>query len=156
MYIHFDEIDSDSRVWIYQSDRLLNDHEKSEIEIYLSDLCTNWNTHGKPVNCSYFVKDWFICLFVDESKNNASGCSIDSSVATIKLIEQEFKINFFNRLNIAFMDGNQAKVLPLSEFKNVINENLMVFNNLVKTKKAMESSWIVPIQHSWLAKYLDK
>lgn len=155
MFVPFDEIDNDSRVWIYQSDKLMSDTEKSLIENHLSNLCDNWNTHGKPVHCSYFVKDWFICLLVDESINNASGCSIDSSVTTIKNIEQEFKIDFFNRLNIAFMDNKVAKVLPLSKFKNIINEDIMVFNNLVKTKKELESSWIIPIQDSWLAKYLD-
>lgn len=156
MFVPFDEIDENSRVWIYQSDRSMSTQEKSAMQTHLDNLCANWNTHGAPVHCSYFLQDWFICLFVDESKNNASGCSIDSSVATIKKIEQEFNIDFFNRLNIAFIDGKNPKVLPLSEFKNVINENLMVFNNLVKTKKEMETSWIIPIQNSWLAKYLVK
>jgi hypothetical protein len=156
MFVPFSELDGESRVWIYQADRKMSEKEKSVIESHLNDLCVNWNTHGAPVYCSYFVQDWFICLFVDESKNNASGCSIDSSVATIKKIEQEYNIDFFNRLNIGFMDGKDVKVLPLSKFKSVMNENHMVFNNLVKTKKEMESSWIIPIQNSWLAKYLVK
>ena len=156
MLVPYNEIDGNSRVWVYQSDRIITNQEKPLIENHLINLCVNWNTHGEPVHSSFILNDWFICLFVDESKNNASGCSIDSSVATIKTIEQQFRIDFFNRLNIAYVDEEKTtKVLPLPKFKSEINENLMVFNNLVKTKMELENSWIIPIKDSWLSKYLD-
>lgn len=156
MLVPYNEIDGNSRVWVYQSDRIITNQEKPLIENHLINLCVNWNTHGEPVHSSFILNDWFICLLVDESKNNASGCSIDSSVATIKTIEQQFRIDFFNRLNIAYVDEEKTtKVLPLPKFKSEINENLMVFNNLVKTKMELENSWIIPIKDSWLSKYLD-
>ena len=80
MLVPYKEIDDNSRVWIYQSDRIISNQERPVIENHLTNLCVNWNTHGEPVHSSYILNDWFICLFVDESKNNASGCSIDSSV----------------------------------------------------------------------------
>ena len=80
MYIPYSDINPNSRVWIYQSDRAFNTSEKTDIELQLTDLCNNWNTHGSPLHCSFQIHDWFICLFVDESGQDASGCSIDSSV----------------------------------------------------------------------------
>jgi hypothetical protein len=65
MFKPFNQISNNSRVWIYQSDRMFTSQEKSIIEKYLFDLCQNWNTHGKPVESSFLVKDWFICLFVN-------------------------------------------------------------------------------------------
>lgn len=156
MFKPFNQISNNSRVWIYQSDRMFTSQEKSIIEKYLFDLCQNWNTHGKPVESSFLVKDWFICLFVNESFNNASGCSIDSSVSTIKKIEKQFKLDLFNRLNIAYIDNHDnTKVVSLSEFKNVVTKDMKVFNNLVQTKYDLEKNWIIPIEKSWLFKYLN-
>ena len=68
MYVPYNQISSDARAWIYQSDRVFNTSEKKDIEIQLTDLCNNWNTHGTALHCSFHIHDWFICLFVDESK----------------------------------------------------------------------------------------
>ena len=155
MYIPYSQISNDSRVWIYQSDRPLNSSEKINIEIQLTDLCNNWNTHGSVLNCSFQLHDWFICLFVDESKRGASGCSIDSSVAVIKSIANQYNIDFFNRMNIAFLDGESTKVLPIEEFKTLLTPQTVVYDNLVKTKTEYESKWKVPLSESWLARFID-
>ena len=65
MYVTYNQISSDARVWIYQSDRAFNAAEKTDIESQLTDLCNNWNTHGTALHCSFQIHDWFICLFVD-------------------------------------------------------------------------------------------
>ncbi len=155
MYIPYSQISNDSRVWIYQSDRPFNSSEKTNIEIQLTDLCNNWNTHGSVLNCSFQLHDWFICLFVDESKQGASGCSIDSSVAVIKAIANQYNIDFFNRMNIAFLDGESTKVLPIEEFKKLLTPQTVVYDNLVKTKTEYESKWKVPLSESWLARFSD-
>jgi len=47
---------------------------------------------------------------VDEDQEAPSGCSIDSSVAIIKDIEQKMKVNMFDRLNFAYkIDTNTVK-----------------------------------------------
>tara|TARA_B100000886_G_scaffold339955_1_gene307131 strand:+ start:2013 stop:2480 length:468 start_codon:yes stop_codon:yes gene_type:complete len=155
MYIPYDQISNYARVWIYQSDRPFNSSEKTDIEIQLTDLCNNWNTHGSILHCSFQLHDWFICLFVDESKQGASGCSIDSSVAVIKAIANQYNIDFFNRMNIAFLDGESTKVLPIAEFKKQLTPQTVVFNNLVSTKSEYESKWKVPLSESWLARFTD-
>ena len=96
MYVPYNQISSDARVWIYQSDRAFNVAEKTNIESQLTDLCNNWNTHGTALHCSFQIHDWFICLFVDESKQGASGCSIDSSVAVIKKLSLINTISTFS------------------------------------------------------------
>ena len=113
MYVSYNQISSDARVWIYQSDRAFNAAEKTDIESQLTDLCNHWNTHGTVLHCSFQIHDWFICLFVDESKQGASGCSIDSSVAVIKAIAKQYNIDFFNRMNIAFLDGDLTQGITL-------------------------------------------
>ena len=155
MYVPYNKISSDARVWIYQSDRTFSSAEKTDLESQLIELCNNWNTHGTALHCSFQIHDWFICLFVDESKQGASGCSIDSSVAVIKAIANQYNIDFFNRMNIAFLDGDLTKVLPLAEFKKQLTNQTIVYNNLVSTKGEYESKWKVPLSESWLARFAN-
>ena len=151
----FNNMPANSKVWIYQSDRAFNASEKIDIESQLTDLCNNWNAHGTALHCSFQIHDWFICLFVDESKQGASGCSIDSSVAVIKAIANQYNIDFFNRMNIAFLDGDLTQVLPLAEFKKQLTPQTIVYNNLVSTKGEYESKWKVPLSESWLARFAN-
>ena len=39
----------DSRVWIYQSNRLFTMSQALEIEDMLKDFATSWKSHGTPV-----------------------------------------------------------------------------------------------------------
>ena len=63
MYVSYDQISSDARVWIYQSDRAFNTAEKTDIESQLTNLCNNWNTHAQHciVHFRYTIGS-FACL----------------------------------------------------------------------------------------------
>ncbi len=39
----------DSRIWIYQANRLFSLAEALEIEILLKEFAANWKSHGLPV-----------------------------------------------------------------------------------------------------------
>ena len=54
---------------------------------------------------------------------------------------------------------DKIELLPLSQLKyafenNFIDADTFYFNNVVLTKKELESNWIIPIKDSWLAKKL--
>ena len=150
----YSELPSHSKVFIYQSNKELNNKELSQIKNLLTDFSTNWQTHGKPVCNSFKLFNYFICFFVDESSYTTSGCSLDSMVGLIKSIGVKFNIDFFNRNNIAFIDNMQTKLLSINEFKDLIHLDMIVYNNLVKTKSEFESSWKSPVQDTWLSRYL--
>jgi hypothetical protein len=44
---------------------------------------------------------------VDERKAGVSGCSTDSSVRFIKSLGEKYKVDFFNRTNLAFVVKGQ-------------------------------------------------
>ena len=150
----YSELPSHSKVFIYQSNKELNNKELSQIKNLLTDFSTNWQTHGKPVFNSFKLFNYFICFFVDESSYTTSGCSLDSMVGLIKSIGVKFNIDFFNRNNIAFIDNMQTKLLSINDFKDLIYPDMIVYNNLVKTKSEFESSWKSPVRETWLSRYL--
>lgn len=153
--MNWKDLDNDSRVWVYQSNRKLTAEEVKEIKLSGNQFIAKWAAHGKALNAAFEVfYNRFLVLFVDEIQAQASGCSIDSSVHFIKQIESHFNLDLFNRMQICFRDEEVIKDLPLNEFRaklenHEISEETIVFNNLVETKADFMKAWEVPIELSW-------
>ena len=153
-----DNFDDNSRVWIYQSSRMFTLGEAFEIEKMLADFVDSWQTHGTPVKgyANLFFGQ-FVVVMADETGAGVSGCSTDSSVRVIKMIEQRFNVKMFDRLNLAFLVKDKVQLLPLSQLQygldnNFITADTIYFNNTVLTKKELLKNWLLPIKKSWLAK----
>jgi hypothetical protein len=151
----------ESKVWIYQSNRLFSMGEAFEIEDLLKEFTGQWKSHGTPVKgAGYLFFGQFIILMADESATGVSGCSTDSSVRLIKDIEQRFTVNMFDRTTLAFLVKDKIQLLPLSQLQYVVDNGFidadtLYFNNLVQTKEELESKWIVPVKDSWLEKKIS-
>jgi hypothetical protein len=151
---------NDARVWVYQCDRPLTDTEVADITSAGNTFVSGWAAHGAKLNASFeIIYNLFIVLSVDEKQAMASGCSIDSSVHFIKSLEQKYNLNLFDRMQVAYRANNEIKLCKLSEFEklaeqNVINENTIVFNNIVTTAINFKSKWEVPVKDSWQSRVL--
>ena len=74
MFVPYSEIAESSRVWIYQSDRVLTEQELVFVKQRLLEFCNNWKAHQVHLKSSYQVlHNRFIILLVDEQQVNASG-----------------------------------------------------------------------------------
>ena len=153
-----EDFNDNSRVWIYQSSRILGMGEALQIEPILENFVTSWKSHGAAVKgYANLLFGQFIIIMADESQSTTvGGCSTDSSVRIIKQIEQDLKVDMFNRQNLSFIIKDKIQVLPLAQLNyavdnDFINPDTLFFNNLVATKKELLEKWIVPIKDSWLA-----
>lgn len=152
----------DSKVWVYQSSRLFAMSEALQIEDLLNHFVANWKSHGDPVKgAAYLFFGQFIILMADEEATGVSGCSTDTSVRLIKEIENLYKVNMFDRQNLAFVVKDKVQLIPLSQFtyaveNNFINASTLYFNNTVLTKTELENNWIISVKDSWLGKRLPK
>jgi hypothetical protein len=155
MLVPFDALSKSSKVWIYQANRELSDDEIARVKSKLEKFLTNWQSHGKDLVTSYKIAyNQFIILAVDEEKTNSSGCSVDASVAVIKELEQDLQVDLFNRMLVTFKIGDNVNTVNLNDFKRYINEGkieeeTIVFNNLIKNVAELESNWEVPVKNSW-------
>jgi hypothetical protein len=147
---------ADSRVWIYQSNRLFGMMEALELEKVLNAFTDQWQAHGAPVKgfASLFFGQ-FIVLMADESQTGVSGCSTDSSVRMIKAVEEGFGVSLFDRQLLAFVVKDKVQLIPLSQLKaavegGFVSGETLYFNNLVATKEALENNWLIPVKDSWL------
>jgi hypothetical protein len=152
------QISENSRIWIYQSDSILKQEEEAEILQILEQFTSNWQAHGHDLAAlGEVLYHKFIVLSVDEQVAGATGCSIDKSVVLMKDIEQKFKINLFDRFQVAFKLNDELKSCGREEFEEMIknkqvNENTIVFNNLIQTRKELKTSWEIPFKNSWHAR----
>jgi len=147
-----------SRVWVYQSNRAFTDEEVQNIQQQLNEFTAQWKAHGHQLAAKADVLyNFFIVFFVDEASAGVTGCSIDSSVRIIKDLEQKYKIDLFNRFNIAYKVGDKVVVSSKEDFETLVNikavgPQTIVFNNLVQTLKEFETKWEIPFEQSWHSK----
>lgn len=151
-----ERISPNAKVWIYQSSTPLSTVDAEKISSITSAFVKDWAAHGSNLIADYqLFFDRFICLFVDESAQGASGCSIDSSVHFIQNLEKQFGISLMNRTDVAYVDAEgDIKLIDLYQLKDAatkgeLSDKTFVFNNLVRTKDEMEKSWLTPIAESW-------
>jgi hypothetical protein len=157
-----EDFDASSRVWIYQGSRQFLMSEALQVEEMLETFLENWNSHGTPVKgYANLLFGQFLVLMADETATGVSGCSTDSSVRLVKQIEETFRVDMFNRQNLAFLVKDKVQTLPYAQlqygFENgFIGEDTTYFNNLVSTKEALINQWMIPVKDSWLMQRLPK
>ena len=157
----FSSMPQNARVWVYQCNRDFTNDEVSILNDKVKIFCANWKAHGHPLETSFnIIFNRFIVLAVNENIEAASGCSIDSSVRFIKDLEKEFKIDFFDRMNVCFFNKeNQLKSFNFHQLFTLLNSeeinlNTPVFNNMVSTKGEFISNWLTPLKESWIAPFI--
>ncbi|WP_375580951.1 hypothetical protein ABWH96_08030 [Marivirga tractuosa] len=159
MYTNFNDLDKNSRLWVYQSDRAFNNDEKQFILQNGKAFVESWTAHNKALNASIEIKyDQFIVLAVDETKASATGCSIDKSVHFIKALENELKINLLDKSKIAFLKNDEVILESLSTIKSKVESEdilpeLLTFNNMVSNKSDFDSNWLIPASESWMGRF---
>jgi hypothetical protein len=159
MYVPFDELPEDSRIWIYQSSKKFTDEEVVDIEKDLTEFLTNWSAHGTSLESSFLIKyNRFIIIAVNQEVQAATGCSIDSSVVFIQNLEQKYGIDLLDKMNVAFKQGEYITYKTLLDFKKLakdksVSENTIVFNNLVNTIEEWKENWEVPASESWHSRF---
>lgn len=151
----FEKLAPNSRIWIYQSNKKLTENECIEIQHSLHQFTTAWHAHQQALSAAAEIKhQQFIILAVDENMVAASGCSIDSSVRFLKGLENQYQIELFDRMRIAYWENNEVHTCTKNEFQEKIDTGLihhhtLVFNNMIQFKSELENHWLVPITESW-------
>ena len=159
MFVPFENLPEESRIWIYQSNRKFSDDEMAEIENELKSFVENWAAHGTGLEASYLLKyNRFIVLAVNQEVQQATGCSIDSSVGFIQDLEKKYNVDLLDKMNVTFKNGEHIAHKSLIDFKRMakekaVTQNTIVFNNLVNTIEEFNENWEVPAGESWHSRF---
>lgn len=160
MLVEFKELPNTARIWIYQCNRSFSPTELGEIHQLMQVFLTQWTAHGAELKAGYEIPyNRFIVLGLDQSLNSASGCSIDASVHFIQQLEEKYKVDLLDKMNVSYKQGEFVAYKPLKDFKKMakeraVSKNTVVFNNLVATKQEYLEHWEVPASESWHARIM--
>lgn len=163
MFQEFDKMSVSSRVWIYQSNRLMSAKEENVVAYTLKNAINAWDSHGVPLLGSVKVQDGrFVIIAVDESQKDASGCSIDVSTRWMKDLGEKMEIDFFDR-SLAYMKEKEIYTVPVFSLKKAVEDGILdaetwIFNNSnVQTVSQLISQWKVQAAKSpFLSRYFTK
>tara|TARA_B100001250_G_C19716466_1_gene751701 strand:- start:230 stop:697 length:468 start_codon:yes stop_codon:yes gene_type:complete len=155
MLVDFDILPDDSRIWIYAAEQKLTNDKEDYILNQISAYLQNWEAHKVPLKAGVSIlENHFIIVALDQSENEASGCSIDTLQNKIQDIESELSISLLNRLNIFCRIDNAIECMPTSQLTDDVDKETL-FYDLTIQKKIELYNWLKPIKYGWCKKFLD-
>jgi hypothetical protein len=159
MYVPFEELPPQARVWIYQSGRVFSDAEAAEIQNKIEAFAAQWSAHGQALHASgVLLHKQFVVLGTDANVTVPSGCSIDSSVQFIRSLEMDYNTSLFDRTQLAFQKNGAIKMVHLTEMPAAvaageITPETPFFDNLAPDAGSLKANWVKPAGRTWLQKY---
>ena len=159
MYVAFDRLPPQARVWIYQASRPLTEEELMPLLPRMAAFAEEWTSHGRQLAASaQFLHRQFLVIGLDEAVAGASGCSIDASVRFVQELEQRLGVTLLEKSRMAFLDNGELSFLTRSELRAAIaagqvQADTLYFNNTLTTKGELDEQWPAPAGQTWLASY---
>ncbi len=160
MYITFENINSQARIWIYQSAIELNREQILEISKFLVPNIEEWASHGAPIRGSFsFYFNRFLIIAADTNFNETSGCSIDTSSRWIKQINSDFDLDFFDRSQ-GYFENEELKFFPILQARKhislgIITSDTIILNNQISIKSDLEINWKIKASESIFKRYFQ-
>ena len=150
----------ESRVWIFQSNRVIPDAKLNEAHHLISRFAKEWTSHQRDLKSTgSILHNRFVVLVVDETQKDASGCSIDSAMRFIQDLGKHYDVDFLDRMRFTYIKDDTLYTVPKSEMSDLyatglIDGDTLVYDNLVSNKKDFLDKWVVPLSNSWIKRLI--
>lgn len=159
MFVEFNSLSEEAKVWVYPSSRKFYPQEIDELKEKLQSFVEAWKQDDADFKASFELKyDRFI-VFSAEEDAQLTNADIDQQVAFILQLQQEYEVELLDKMNVCFKQGEFIQYKDVKEFKTLLKKKsvsakTVVFDNLVQTKGELENYWEVPITESWYNRFL--
>lgn len=159
MFVNYETLSEEARVWVYPSSRKFYPQELDELSKKLTDFITSWKQDDENFKASFqFLHNRFI-IFLAEEDSQLTNTDIDQQVSFILQLQQEYEVELLDKMNVCFKQGEFIQYKNVKEFKKLlksksVNDKTIVFDNLIQTKHEIENYWEVPITESWYNRFL--
>lgn len=160
MFVDYKSISEDAKVWIYPSSRKFYPTEIVEVEQKIKAFVKNWKVDDENFKVSYqFLYNRFIVLIADDENATLSNADIDASVSFILELQENYKIELLDKMNVCFKQGEFVQYKELKDFKKLIKTRAVtgktiIFDNLVSNNYDFKNFWELPISESWYNRFL--
>lgn len=160
MFVNFDEIPEDAKVWVYPSSRKFYTNEIPEIAEKIKKFVAEWKADDESFKASYqFLYNRFIVITADDITTPLKNSDIDNSVNFILSLQETYSVALLDRMNICFKQGEFVQYKDLKDFKKLLKNKALtgksiIFDNLITNKQDFENLWEIPIEESWYSRFL--
>jgi hypothetical protein len=151
MLADFHSLPEESRIWLYASEKALTQSQQDYILNIISEELKGWNAHQQPLTAGVSIlENHFIVVGLDENKNRASGCSIDTLQNTIQKIEKELSFSLINRLNVFYKIEDEILCMPSFKLSTVADKDTLFYDLTILAKSDL-NTYLKPISEGWCA-----
>ena len=151
MLADFHTLPEQARIWLYASEKALTQSQQDYILNVISEELKGWNAHKQPLTAGVTIlENHFIVVALDENKNGASGCSIDTLQNTIQKIEKELTLSLMNRLNVFCKIEDEILCIPSFKLGSVADKDILFYDLTILIKSDL-NTYLKPIIEGWCA-----
>ncbi|MFT6870738.1 MAG: hypothetical protein ACJAYY_000527 [Paraglaciecola sp.] len=160
MFVDYNDISDDAKVWVYPSSRKFYATEIPEIEQKIKTFIEGWKLEDENFKVSYqFLYNRFIVFIADGENSTISNTDIDTSVSFILELQETYKVALLDKMNVCFKQGEFVQYKELKDFKKLVKKRAVtaktiVFDNLITNNNDFKHNWEVPIEESWYNRFL--
>lgn len=160
MFVPFEKIPNTAKIWVYFITQNIDYQKIDKLNNLLTDFLNAWTAHQQNLFASFqIIENKILIIAVDEQAAQASGCSIDTSVKTLKLIEQQLGINLLES-NLVLFQNNENEVFNvyLNEIKqNIENKTItkdsFLFDRTLTKLEDWQKKGKIKVGESWAKRY---
>lgn len=160
MFVDYNSLSDEAKVWIYPSSRKFYNTEIEEVEKLLKDFIDDWKKEDENFKASYqFLYNRFIVLVAENNESTLTNADLDHSVSFILKLQEKFDIALLDKMNVCFKQGEYVQYKELKDFKKLVKNRAVtgktiVFDNLVNNNHDFKNFWEIPIEDSWYNRFL--
>lgn len=154
--VEFKQLPDDARVWVFGSDKPLNDKQRAQLLSTVDDYLAQWKAHGAALTVAReWTENQFLTIGVDQRTEGASGCSIDALYRTLQQLERELGVSLVGGGRVYYRTRNgDVNAVDREEFfglgeRGAITRRTKVFDTTVTTLGDWRSHFEVPAAESW-------
>lgn len=155
--VTFESLPDESRVWVFGSDRTLDDHDATRLLAEVDRFLTNWKAHGMPLTCARVWRDdALLTIGVDTTQENASGCSIDGLFRTLQGVERALGTRLLGGGRVFYRDDAGRvhcvgrEQLPDLAAAGKIDAETPVFDTGLTTAGEWRDRFEAPARETWV------
>jgi hypothetical protein len=161
--IRIEELPDSARVWVFGSDRTLEQSTSDFLLREADQFLSQWNAHGAPLTVG---RDWrygrFLTVAVDQSTAGASGCSIDGLFRALKLLGPRLGASLVTSGRVFYRDPkgdihsvDRERFTSLSA-EGAVQPDSAVFDPTVTTLGDWRARFELESRQSWHAGLLQQ
>jgi len=160
--VPFETLPDSARVWIFGSDRPIDEESTGTLMKAVEDFLSEWKAHGEPLTVGY---EWrfgrLLVVGVDQRTAGASGCSIDGLFRVLQGLANRIGTNLVGGGRVFYRDlHGEVQSAERHELKELaatgaIRDDSVVFDTSLTDLGSLRSGFERAARKSWAAKLLQ-